>query len=44
VERTLAWFGCNRLLSKDYEASTSSSETIVYIVMIRLMLRRLANA
>ncbi len=42
VERTLGWFGCNRRLSKDYEASTSSSETVVYIVMIRLMLRRLA--
>jgi len=44
VERTLAWFGCNRRLSKDYEGSISSSEAMVYIVMIRLMLRRLAYA
>jgi transposase len=44
VERTLRWFGCNRPLSKDYEGSTTSSEARVYIVMVHLMLRRLANA
>jgi putative transposase len=44
VERTLAWFSGNRRLSKDYEGSISSSEAMVYIVMIRLMLRRLAHA
>jgi putative transposase len=44
VERTFSWFGSNRRLSKDYEAATSSSEAMIYIVMIRLMLRRLAHA
>jgi putative transposase len=44
VERTFSWFGCNRRLSKDYEGTITSSEAMIYIVMIRLMLRRLARA
>jgi putative transposase len=43
VERTFAWLGRNRRLSKDYERVPSSSETVVYIASIRLMLRRLAS-
>lgn len=43
VERSLAWFGRNRRLSKDYERLPSSSETVVYLASIRLMLRRLAK-
>jgi putative transposase len=43
VERTLAWLNHCRRLSKDYEGLVSTSETMVYIVMIRLMLRRLAR-
>ncbi|MGI0016096.1 MAG: IS5 family transposase [Nitrososphaera sp.] len=41
VERTLAWLGRYRRLSKDYETLPSSSETMIYLAMIRLMLRRL---
>jgi putative transposase len=43
VERTLAWLGRNRRLSKDYERLPSSSETVVYLASIRLMLRRLTS-
>lgn len=42
VERTFAWLNHHRRLSKDYERLTATSEAIVYIVMIRIMLRRLA--
>jgi putative transposase len=42
VERTFAWFDANRRLSKDYERLTDASEAIIYIAMIRLLLRRLA--
>ncbi len=43
VERTLAWIGRYRRMSKDYEYLTSSSEAMVYLTMLRLMLRRLAK-
>lgn len=41
VERSFAWLGCNRRLSKDYE-SVQTSETMIYIAAARLMLNRLA--
>ena len=41
VERTLAWLGRNRILSKEYEHLTQTSESDVYIAAIRMMLRRL---
>lgn len=43
VERTFAWEGRNRRLSKDYEGLPISEEAFSYIAMIRLMLRRLAQ-
>ena len=41
VERTFAWLNNHRRLSKDYERFTKTSETIIQVAMIRLMLRRL---
>jgi putative transposase len=41
VERTFAWLGKYRRLSKDYEFLPESSETMIYLAMTRLMLRRL---
>ena len=44
VERTFAWIGRYRRMSKDYEYLTTSSEAMVYLTMLRLMLARLAKA
>lgn len=41
VERTFAWLGLHRRLSKDYEYVTETSESMIYIAMIALMLNRL---
>lgn len=42
VERTLAWLGRYRRLSKDYERCTRCSEGMIYIASIHTMLKRLA--
>ena len=44
VERTFAWLGRNRHLSKDYEYNVQTSETMIDIAAIRLMLNRLTAA
>jgi putative transposase len=41
VERTFAWLNNHRRLSKDYERQTKTSEALIQIAMLRLMLRRL---
>lgn len=43
VERTFAWWNQYRRLSKDYELLPEVSESMIYTVMIRLMLKRLAQ-
>ena len=42
VERTLAWLGNYRRLSKDYERLTHNSEGMIYLASIKTMLNRLA--
>ena len=44
VERTFAWLGRYRRLSKDYERLTATSETMIYIAMIHRMSRQLLPA
>nr|WP_281005312.1 IS5 family transposase [Mesorhizobium sp. DCY119] len=43
VERSFAWLGRNRRLSKDYEYRVQTSETMIDIATTRLMLNRLAK-
>jgi len=43
VERTFGWFGRYRGLSKDYEELPQSSEAMVLIAMIQVMLKRLES-
>jgi transposase len=42
VERTLGWLNLHRRLSKDYEVLPQTSEAMIRIAMIRIMLNRLA--
>jgi putative transposase len=43
VERTFAWLGRYRRLSKDYEGLTESSQAFIYVAMIHIMIRRLGR-
>ncbi len=43
VERTFAWLGHYRRLSKDYEELVENSEAMIQIAMIQIMLRRLCR-
>jgi len=40
VERTFAWIGKYRRMSKDYEYWTQTSETMIYLCMTRTMISR----
>jgi putative transposase len=42
VERTFGWFYKYRRLSKDYEYLTDTSEAMIYVAMIHIMVRRIA--
>jgi putative transposase len=44
VERTFAWLGRYRRLSKDYERTTQSSATMVKVAMIHVLLKRLHSS
>jgi putative transposase len=43
VERTFGWLGRYRRLSKDYEYLIQTSEAMIRVAMIHLMVRRLAR-
>lgn len=42
VERTFSWLGRYHRLSKDYQSDLRSSEAIIHLAMINLMVHRLA--
>jgi putative transposase len=42
VERTFAWLGKHRRLSKDYETLTECSESMILMAMTNVMLHRLS--
>jgi transposase len=43
VERTFAWLGINRRLTKDFERFASTSLAFIQVAMMKLMVRRLAR-
>jgi transposase len=44
VERSFAWLGRYRRLSRDYEYLTATSEAVIPLAMIRLLLHRLVRS
>jgi putative transposase len=44
VERTLAWLGRNRRLSRDVERYEATTEALIYLASCHLLLKRLAPA
>ena len=44
VERTFAWLGNFRRLSKDYEVKPAHEEAIIYLASTSLLSRRLAKS
>jgi putative transposase len=43
VERTFAWLGRCRRLSKDYEFLPATSEAVIHLAVIQLLVSRLAG-
>ena len=43
VEHTFAWLLLNRRMSRDYEFPPETGEALIYVTMLRLMLKRLAK-
>jgi transposase len=43
AERTFAWIARNRRMSRDYEFLPETTEALLYLAMIRLMVKRLAK-
>jgi putative transposase len=43
IERTFAWITRKRRMSRDYEFLAETTEALIYVAMIRLMVRRLAK-
>lgn len=43
VERTFAWLGKHRRLSKDYEYRTTTSESMILLGMLKITLRIILN-
>ena len=43
VERSFAWLIRNRRLAKDYERKVQTSEILIEVAMIRLLLARLRS-
>ena len=44
VERTFAWLGRNRRMSKDRERLCETSEALIHVAMAHLIVKRLARA
>jgi len=44
VERTFAWIGWYRRMSKDYGRRVQTSETLIDLIAIRVMLNRLTKS
>jgi putative transposase len=42
VERTFGWLGRFRRLSKDYEFLPVTSEAVIYLAMVQILVHRLA--